>query len=368
MKPNKIYADNIDGATLNQYYEALKQDAVIRGALMPDAHLGYTLPIGTVVAMKDVIWPAAIGYDQGCGVCALLTTFMKDQIMSASNNIFKEIYEAVPTGFNWNKKRVSFDVTRNLEKLPITNISKKNYNDRGIYQIGTLGGGNHFIEIAYDEQDRIWIVIHSGSRNFGHSIATHYMKLASGVNKAKEGYYIFDVGSVEGTHFIDDLNYALEYALLNRAVMIQRVEKVIKRHSKGHGDWDSLINRNHNHAELKNGLWIHRKGATHAEKDMMGVIPGNMRDGSFIIKGKGNPESLYSSSHGAGRVMSRKKAKETITMPDFKKQMVNIKAKVDDSTKDESPSAYKDIFDVMDKQKDLVDVIHHIKPLINIKG
>ena len=177
-----------------------------------------------------------------------------------------------------------------------------------------------------------------------------------------------DTNTQAGKDYITDINYALQFALLNRAEMIQRVEKIMKRYAKGHGDWDGLINRNHNHAELKDGLWIHRKGATHAEKDMMGVIPGNMRDGSFIVKGKGNPESLYSSSHGAGRVLGRRAAKETLKMEDFKESMKGIKARVEAATIDESPAAYKNIFEVMDQQKELVDVIHHVKPIINIKG
>ena len=167
------------------------------------------------------------------------------------------------------------------------------------------------------------------------------------------------------------MNVAIVYALLNRKIMVQGVcdiihdvlgvpKNVILPHT--------IINRNHNHAIIKDGLVIHRKGATHAEKGMLGVIPGNMRDGSFIVKGKGNPDSLCSSSHGAGRVLSRKKAKEQINLDSFVGEMVGIKAKVGNSTLDESPFAYKNIFRVMEDQHDLVEVLHHIKPLINIKG
>jgi tRNA-splicing ligase RtcB len=132
--------------------------------------------------------------------------------------------------------------------------------------------------------------------------------------------------------------------------------------------WDALINRNHNHAVQKDGLWIHRKGATHAEEGMMGVIPGNMRDGAFIVRGKGNPNSLWSSSHGAGRVMGRKQAEREVNLDQFRESMVGITAKVEQGTIDESPFAYKDIFSVMDMQKDLVEVEHHIRPIINVKG
>jgi tRNA-splicing ligase RtcB len=368
MGPHKIYADNIDGAALSQFYDAMKNDTVVQGALMADAHKGYTLPIGAVVAMEGVVWPAAVGYDIGCGMCAMPTSFNKEHIISQIDAIFDKIYEQVPVARDWNKKRVSFDTTKELEKTDITPQFKKIYDDRGVFQIGSLGSGNHFIEIGYDETDKIWIIIHSGSRNLGHNIATYYMKLASGDGKAREGYYVFDVESPEGEEYITDLNFGLEFALLNRGEMIQRVEKILKKVAKGHGDWDGLINRNHNHAELKDGLWIHRKGATHAEKGMKGVIPGNMRDGSFIVEGKGDPESLNSSSHGAGRVLGRRVAKETLTMEDFKNSMKGIKAKVDTKTIDESPGAYKNIFEVMDQQKDLVEILRHVKPIINIKG
>ena len=142
----------------------------------------------------------------------------------------------------------------------------------------------------------------------------------------------------------------------------------INPHCEGWVNWNSLINRNHNHAEKKDGLWIHRKGATHAEEGMMGVIPGNMRDGSFIVRGKGNPDSLFSSSHGAGRVMGRKQAKRELNVEDFKAAMQGVTALANESTLDESPLAYKDIFEVMRLQADLVDTIHHITPIVNVKG
>ena len=368
MGPHKIFAEYVEGAALDQFYEAMKHNTVIQGALMPDAHKGYALPIGAVVAMKDVIWPAAVGYDIGCGMCAMLTSFDKNHIGLQKDLIFDRIYEQIPVGRDWNKKRVNFHVTGELEKEPITPHFKKIYNEKGVLQIGTLGSGNHFIEIGYDETDRIWIIIHSGSRNLGHNIATHYMKLASGDGKAREGYYVLDANSTDGKDYITDRNFGLEFALLNRVEMMKKVEKILSKVAKGHGDWNTLINRNHNHAELKDGLWIHRKGATHAEKGMEGVIPGNMRDGSFIVKGLGNPESLNSSAHGAGRVLGRRVAKETLKMEDFEKSMKGIKAKVGTDTIDESPGAYKNIFDVMEQQKDLVEVMHYIKPIINIKG
>lgn len=234
--------------------------------------------------------------------------------------------------------------------------------------MGTLGGGNHFIEIGKDENGFVWIITHSGSRGVGHGIAQHYMRLASPNGAASEGHYGFHVDSTDGQNYINDLNICLDYALENRRILIDEVSKSICRHISGSYDKNTLINRNHNHAELKDGLWIHRKGATHAEKGMMGVIPGNMRDGSFIVEGKGNPESLYSSSHGAGRIMGRKEAKKTIKLEDFIETMKGITANKTEDLLDEAPMAYKNIFDVMEQQQDLVEVKNHITPIINIKG
>lgn len=197
------------------------------------------------------------------------------------------------------------------------------------------------------------------------------MKMAHPDGKSKDGHWGFDVDSQEGKDYIQDLNWALDYALANRKEIMKRVVNCITESldmACYELDFSELINRNHNHAVEREGVWIHRKGATHAEDGMMGVIPGSMRDGSFIVKGKGNPDSLYSSSHGAGRVLGRKQARRELDVETFKEEMVGIKAKVDDSTIDESPFAYKNIFDVMALQADLVDVVAHVKPLINIKG
>jgi tRNA-splicing ligase RtcB len=365
MKKQKIYAEVLEEIALEQFNDAMTQDFVVQGALMPDAHMGYSLPIGAVVATKDMIVPAWVGYDIGCGMCAVPTTFHADHIKGCAKEIFDKIYELVPVGFNVNQKHIDCD----LSPVDLSELGRKAFDARkGFRSLGSLGGGNHFIEIGQDERGVVWIVIHSGSRGLGHGIAQEYMRLASGDGKVREGHFGFDVNSEDGKNYINDMNWALKFALANREEMIKRVDVAMSTYCKGWLQWHHLINRNHNHAELRDGLWIHRKGATHAEKGMLGVIPGNMRDGSFIVKGKGNPESLFSSSHGAGRVLGRKAAKRALNTDDFRVEMVGIQAKVEDCTLDESPMAYKNIFEVMELQKDLIEVLHHIKPLINIKG
>ena len=402
--PYKVYNKEIEETALKQFEDTLNAKGVVRGALMADGHTGYTAPIGCVVAIKDMIYPQIVGYDIGCGMCALKLEGISDaDVMFNSKEIFDGIYDVIPVGFNTNKRAMKYDLDG------LTDEGKKIATKKGWGKaLGSLGGGNHFIEIGSDGDNNVWVVIHSGSRGVGHGMATHYMTVASsdpeklaaefdennvelakhnpegyenykakyiakkmGRLRPKEGHYGFDVNSQNGKDYIQDLKWCLNFALANRKEMMSRVINVITEVldiSCYELDFSKLINRNHNHATLRDGLWVHRKGATHAEEGMMGVIPGNMRDGSFIVRGKGNPESLYSSSHGAGRVMGRKEAKRKLSVEDFEKTMERVEALVGESTLDESPDAYKNIFDVMELQKDLVDVVTHVSPIINIKG
>jgi tRNA-splicing ligase RtcB len=368
-KPHHIFADVVDPKALEQFRSAMAQDFAVSGALMPDVHMGYSLPIGSVVATKDMVVPAWVGYDIGCGMCAMkLLSVDESQVRSHAASIFEGLYKVIPVGNNKNEKPQSFkfaDISDPTEKA--LNI----YSERsGHYQMGTLGSGNHFIEIGASTEGEIWIVIHSGSRGVGHGIAEHYMKVASGTGKPTEGHFGLYTSSLEGNNYIRDLDFCLKFALANRKEMMNRAAKVVSNVIPGvKPDWDGLINRNHNHAEKSvDGLWTHRKGATHAEDGMLGVIPGNMRDGSFIVRGKGNHSSLCSSSHGAGRVLSRRQAKDTVSLEDFVDTMTGVTARVENATLDESPFAYKNIFEVMEQQKELVEVITLVKPIINMKG
>jgi tRNA-splicing ligase RtcB len=418
-KPYKIYAELLDSESQTQFENVLKTPFVTKATLMPDAHSGYTMPIGAVCATKDVIVPQFVGFDIGCGMCAYKSEFYKDEIEKYSKEIYDRVVGTIPLGFNTHKNHQPFKYD-----LELSDFAKAILNSIGLKQLGTLGGGNHFIEIGYGKDDRVWIVIHSGSRGFGHKIASHYMvqsylqqnpidnyvedavadwearnqrfkeanlqgyekalkkftiKKSIELNKKLKpdnikGIYGLDVNSKLGKDYIMDQKFALNFALENRKRMIEVIHNilndVLNKDSKiDFEDEARFINKNHNHAEYdeKSGEWIHRKGATHASKSMMGVIPGNMRDGSFVVRGKGNIDSLESSSHGAGRVMSRVKAKKSITLDEFENAMQGVVGTIDTNTIDESPFAYKDIFEVMKLQADLVDVVEHIKPLINVK-
>jgi len=363
--------------TMEQFRSAMAQPFAIKGALMPDAHPGYAMPIGGVVATDGVIVPAWVGYDIGCGVSATKFTVHEDTFFKPDvlEGIKERIKERVPLGFKHAPEPVRW---LDYEEIPKTKVVSDQFeNGDGFHQLGTLGGGNHFIEIGKDEEGALWIVVHSGSRNVGHKTAQHYMRLAANSKKAKEGHFALLENSEEGQNYIKDMTFCLRFALFNRTLITMGVVAAVAdmclpidgpRNPPLELDIVNMINRNHNHADKKGGLWIHRKGATHAEEGMLGVIPGNMRDGSYIVKGKGNEEFLCSSSHGAGRAYGRKEAKEVLSMDSFKKDMAGIVADVTEGHLDESPEAYKNFNAVMEAQSEAVELVHHIKPIINVKG
>ena len=371
----KVFADPqlLEGKALAQMEAAMALPFAIKGALMPDAHTGYALPIGAVVETRDAVVPAWVGYDIGCGVsCTVLANIPKDLFTIEKLETLKNlILKYIPVGNSRYKVDMGFGNGCDYDKL--TPRGKTIYAKRAGNQLGTLGGGNHFIEIGYDNSDRICITIHSGSRGFGHGLATEYMRLAAnaaGVMKGNtEGNYPLMKDDPLLNDYINDAYVAQEYALNNRKIMSDLIIKCIADMLDKHVITRQFINRNHNHVDkTEAGTYIHRKGATHAEKDMLGVIPGNMRDGCFIVKGQGNEDYLCSSSHGAGRVLSRSAAKQIITLEMMKKEMEGIVGCIGQSTIDESPSAYKNIFDVMKLQNDSVHIVDYIKPILNVKG
>ena len=273
--------------TLNQFYDALNQEFAVKGALMPDAHPGYALPIGGVIATKGVVVPAWVGYDIGCGVSATRISLSKkdfDTFMGEREEIKERIKARVPVGF---KHRSEPSRWPEYEDTPKTEVVAKQFDDGdGFYQLGTLGGGNHFIEIGIDDQRQLWIVVHSGSRNVGHKTAQHYMRLAAHSKKAKEGHYGFLADSKEGANYLMDQNFCRAFALANRIHITMGAAAAVADVCKDPIalDLGEMINRNHNHVvfvEEKN-WYLHRKGATQAEKGRLGVIPGNMRDGSYL--------------------------------------------------------------------------------------
>ncbi len=401
----KIFVKDLDDITFNQFKECSSKDFVISSALMPDAHSGYTAPIGSVFLTKEFIVPSWVGFDIGCGMiaCRLKSELEFDELFNLINNkkveIFNEVINQIPMG----KSRLNHinnisTSTKNsfkdlLEKFKSNNYSNEIFKiikNKSLSNLGTLGGGNHFIElgISLDFNNKrskyLWVIIHSGSRNIGKKIAEYYMKKAMELNlnndvkfKNKDNFNRVDIedsngikyDSELGKEYLNAVNFCLDFALLNRLEMMNKILISLNKILGIQVEFELWTNKNHNHViKFSDNLFIHRKGATPAELNERGVIPANMRDGSFLIEGLGNKEFLFSSSHGAGRKLSRKKAKEELDLNEFKKMMTGIISKTSKEYLDESPDAYKDIFEVMELQKESVKILTHIKPIINWKG
>lgn len=364
--------NTVEQEAIEQIEACTKHPAFIKAAVMPDVHTGYDAPIGSVIMLKDYVVPSWVGYDIGCGVASVKLPIKKQEIEGKLEDLHKHIHNAVPCGFGAHSTQptetINFINTilyRSRESKVLTNaMSKRDY----IGQFGTLGTGNHFLEVGYDEEDNVWVTVHSGSRGLGHEVATYWM-----TKQKDENPNGFLTNSKEGKEYINDMVTCILYAFSNREEMLTATAKAIL--GPNIEIPDIYVNANHNHAEIialheLGQVVIHRKGATNSNHDELGVIPGNMRDGVFIVKGLGNEESIRSSSHGAGRVMSRSKAKKTINLNSFVESMKGVASDAGPKTLDESPDAYKDIFSVIKQQEEagILEVIKHIKPLINIKG
>jgi tRNA-splicing ligase RtcB len=369
IKPIKVWGEDlIDPKALEQFHEAMAAPFAIRGAAMPDMHFGFTMPIGGVILTDPTtVVPSWVGYDVGCGVCYIETTFKVREVKDLRKEVLGAIHNWVPTGFNHHK---TFKSIKAIHHQDISNWLEDKYEERnGNHQLGTMGGNNHFIEVGINNTRRVCVVIHSGSRGIGHDMAHRYMCIAGG-GKAREGNYPLDVNSIYGRDYMRDMNFLLDWALLNRKVMLFEVEDALN--SLGlHGvmKWETLINNTHNHAEVTPDGIIHRKGATKADACVLGVVPGNPKFGSYIVEGRGNVDSMCSSSHGAGRLMGRsKKAIASLDHLTFVADMAGIACDTNVDRLDEAPRAYKNPTDVMLEQHDLVKVIDRVRPLVCVKG
>ena len=344
---------------------------------MPDAHRGYVAPIGAVLVTRDYVVPAWVGYDIGCGMIAVKIKGKNilEKIKGNPEKVYSAVKNAVPMGLGETNKEnpVSGETRKKFEEL--LEKFKSGEHDKSIYQfiksvglrdLGTLGAGNHFISLNMEENQKnknfVWLVIHCGSRGLGHRVAKKYMIKSSGSEKEFEKTFPLKADSEIGKEYLNVLDFGLEYALLNRLEISRRIVNVLEKVLDETFEAKLWVNKTHNHAVFEKGLFVHRKGATPAKKGERGLIPGNMRDGSFLIRGKGNPKFLSSSSHGAGRAMSRTQAKKEINLQDFKKEMSGIKTNI---VIDEAPEAYKNIFRVMEKQKSSVKILKHLIPIIN---
>lgn len=374
--PIKLWLDDIEEGTLEQAKDLANLPiAFSHIAIMPDAHLGYGMPIGGILAAKDAIVPNAVGVDIGCGMCSLRTNLHHIE-REALKEVMGKIRETVPVGFNHHTEKQDEAWMPPLEDgLPIVSQEYES----GRRQIGTLGGGNHFIEIQLGSDGYIWIMVHSGSRNVGFTVANHYHKKAIEETKKRQDDVPKDLSYfLRGTegydHYFREMNYCIEFALQNRKLMMERVKEAFTEVIPT-VEFSNFINKPHNFAALETHygekVMVHRKGATRAEKGEWGMIPGSQGTSSYLVTGKGNPLSFNSCSHGAGRIMSRAQARRTLDLDEEKAQLEElgvIHALRHKRDLDEAPGSYKDIEEVMALQQDLVEIEVELKPLAVIKS
>ncbi len=350
-------------------------------ALMPDVHLGKGALVGSVVATKDAIIPAAVGVDIGCGMMAVKTPFNASQIEGKLKKIRSDVEASIPVGFNANKdidKRANnWQGWQHFKEL---HPGVQDLKSKAMKQMGSLGGGNHFIEVCLDTEDRVWLMLHSGSRHIGNMLAQCHISTAKDLAKMTNTYLpdrdlaYFVTASPHFHAYWRDLQWAQNYARYNRDVMMARFKRVMEKHLAGGKPMKPLleVNCHHNYAEKEvhfgEDVYVTRKGAVRAQQDDYGIIPGSMGAKSFIIKGKGNASSYCSCSHGAGRLMSRSKAKKSFTLDDLVAQTQGVECRKDSGVLDEIPGAYKSIDEVMAQQEDLVEVVATLKQVVCVKG
>lgn len=384
----------VDVWTHNVAHNSLQQLANIASlpivhhkvAAMPDVHLGKGATVGSVIATHKAIIPAAVGVDIGCGMCAVRLSLNANDLPDSLKQIRLDIEDAVPLGAGQQHDRemitAGHDITMRFDNVLQKHdvLRNKIKWTKFANQIGTLGSGNHFIELCLDENDDVWVMLHSGSRGTGNMIGSYFIRKAKEDMKAsghfdqlpdKDLAYLSE-GTVNYDDYIEAVGVMQDYARFNRDVMLRLVLDVLRDHLPPFVLTKEAINCHHNYVEREfhfgEHVWVTRKGAIRAGESDLGIIPGSMGTRSYIVRGRGSEESFCSCSHGAGRVHSRKAAHELFTTQDLKDQTYGVECRVEKRFVDEIPAAYKDIDEVMDNQKDLVEVLHTLRQVVNVKG
>lgn len=350
-------------------------------ALMPDAHLGLGATVGSVIPTLGAIMPAAVGVDIGCGMIAVRTQLTRDDLPADRRSVREAVERAIPLSAGGANRSVSREHTRErlaelTRRAEETGFDPASYAARWELQLGTLGSGNHFIEVSTDERDRVWLFLHSGSRGVGNRIAQHHIKVARELRAGEElpdrDLAWLDEGTPEFDAYVGQMRWAQHYALLNREEMMDRLVRHVEEWVGTTVVRQEEINCHHNYTEQERhfgeDVWLTRKGAINAERGRPGLIPGSMGTASYVVVGKGDPDALHSAPHGAGREYSRTRARKTFTQDDLRVAMVGIEYRDTDAFVDEIPAAYKDIDRVMADAADLVEVRHVLRQLVNVKG
>ena len=375
---------HIEDAALKQIHNLAEMPFIFKHvAVMPDCHFGLGATVGSCIPTQGAIIPAAVGVDIGCGMIAAKTGLRREDLPDDLADIRKAIEHQVPLSagrYNRSVKKTAKPRIEQLEaraeelgRLEFYNKTGRNWRK----QLGSLGSGNHFIEVVLDEDDGVWAFLHSGSRGVGNRIATHHIKVAKtqmerdGVELPDADLAYLSEGTPEFDEYITDLDWAQEFALLNREEMMERILRLMQ-YRCGEFEVVERIQCHHNFTQRENhfgaDILVSRKGAIEARDGQLGLIPGSMGTRSYVVRGKGNAQSFNTAPHGAGRRMSRRKARESFTMDDFDRLMVGIEVNRSEAFIDELPGAYKDIDLVMEQSQDLVEVIHTFRQIVNVKG
>lgn len=374
--PIYIWAEEVDEETLKQTKNIANLPiAYHHVALMPDAHVGFGMPIGGVLATEDAIIPNAVGVDIGCGMHAVRTS-LKDLPRNTLETVASKIRSRIPLGFEHHKQPRSWEGFKESPDLPIVRQEL----DSARHQLGTLGGGNHFIELQKDHTGHLWIMVHSGSRNFGLKIAEEYYRKAKNycsehkLDLPDSNLAYLPVDSRLGREYMEGMNFALRFARENRRQIMEDILAILEE-TVGPFEVTDRIDIHHNYAapEKHYGkvVIVHRKGATAAFKSLRGIIPGSQGSPSYIVEGKDNPLSFKSCSHGAGRRLGRNEARKKLDLAEEVRRLESlgvIHAVRKPKDLDEASGAYKDIHQVMDAQRDLVDIVLELRPLAVVKG
>ena len=380
--PIKIWAEDIEPGAEQQLKNLANLPFIHQWVCaMPDCHQGYGMPIGGVIATKGVVIPNAVGVDIGCGMCAIKTS-LTDIPEEKLKEVLGCARKCIPVGFKhleWSQDDSLMPELK--DNMP---IADEQY-EKALFQLGTLGGGNHFIEIQKGSDGHIWIMIHSGSRNIGKKVADYYNKKAVELNELwhtsipKEWELAFLPADSElAVAYLNEMQFCVDFALANRKLMMEIVIRILEQMNlipaqEAQSYANNMINIAHNYAQLENhmgkNVYVHRKGATRARIGEVGIIPGSMGTSSYIVEGLGNVQSFMSCSHGAGRRMGRKEAIRTLNLAEEQAKMKGIiGAPRTQDELEEAPGAYKNIEDVMEQQKDLVKINVSLSPLAVIKG
>lgn len=382
-KPVKIWTERVEHTAMQQITNLTKLPFLYHHlAIMPDVHAGMGMPIGGVLACVDTVIPNAVGVDIGCGMCAVKTNWKASQLSRKIiiDKILTNICNCIPVGMNHHPKAQDTNLLpqgHDIERMEVVSHRYAAIH----HEIGTLGGGNHFIELQRDEEDNLWIMIHSGSRNLGKQVGDHYNKLASRLNRLWHADFAIDinmpflpVGSKEFNDYWREMQYCIDFAFCNRKLMMDRIKGILAD-TLIDIEFEPMINIAHNYAawenHFKKNVIVHRKGATLARKGTIGIIPGSQGTASYIVEGLGNPESFCSCSHGAGRRMSRKEAIRKLDLAAEQRRLDNlgvVHSMTSQNKLDEAASAYKNIDTVLRNEMDLVKIVTKLMPIAVVKG